>query len=573
MKKRLAALIISLVCCLSAYAAKQPLAAEQAFQLKMHQEGNQLVATFTMAPGYYLYKDDFKFKFTPVDIHEGAIAYPAPMTKTDELGEKHEIYLNKVELHVPLISKAAQEGSVSVSFQGCAEEGFCYPPMHQEMKIKVAASGAEALNKPATSTGKGKTFFQTENVFVLLLGFFGFGLLLSFTPCVLPMIPILSSIILGQGKIGPLRSFYLSGTYVLGMSVAYAIAGLLASLAGGHLQTYMQSPIILSIFSVMFVLLALSLFGLYDLKMPNFFHHHVTRISNKQKSGTFIGVFIMGFLSILIISPCVSAPLVAALGLISEKGNLILGTWALWLMGVGMGVPLLLIGTFGPRFLPKTGKWMNVVKAAFGVVMLGLAIMLLSRFLPGFVILLCWATLLIITSVSMGALAGIPNTYASRVWHGIAYVFFVYGVILLVGAAQGHRDPLMPLKSEVISRSESCALNFQVVKSSEELAAALEKAKGQLVMVDFSATWCISCHQLEQFTFSNPEVQSKLKTMKLIKVDVSTPDANVNMLEAKYGVVAPPTLLFFDTKGNWLKDKTIVGEVGPAEFLSQLVTL
>lgn len=571
MRKRFLAFLLGFFVCLPVFASNQPLSPNDAFKANLRQEGDRLKVTFTLAPGYYLYKEDIKFTFTPASIQAGNVAFPQGLIKTNELGEKHEVYLSKLELSVPLKSVKDQEGMVKLAYQGCAEAGFCYPPMSKELAIKVKANVDSPV--PSGPVSKTKAFFQTENIFVLLLGFFGFGLLLSFTPCVLPMIPILSSIILGQGKIGQLRAFYLSSSYVFGMSIAYAIAGLLASLAGNHLQTYMQSPLILSIFSALFVLLALSLFGLYDLKMPDFFHHHVTKLSNKQKSGSFVGVFIMGFLSILIISPCVSAPLVAALGLISEHGNIVIGTIALWLMGVGMGVPLLLIGTFGPRFLPKTGKWMNVVKAAFGVVMLGLAIMLLARFMAGFVVLLCWATLLIVTSVSMGALTGLPNSMALRVWHGIAYVFFVYGVILLVGAAQGHSDPLMPLKAEIMVKGETCKLNFQLVKSPEELAQVVAKSKGQIVMVDFSASWCISCHQLEQFTFSNPEVRSKLQNIKLVKVDVSTPDSNINLLQAKYGVVAPPTLIFFDAQGNWLKDKTIVGEVGPADFLGQLMTL
>lgn len=553
------------------YALKQPLTAEQAFRFSAKQEGNSVIAEWTIAPGYHLYKDRFKFEFEPgQQIKLGTINFPKGIQEQDPDMGKYEVYANHIKLSIPFTSAISGAGKLKVGFQGCADEGFCYPPMTKEVPLTLEAGTATDMAADG-SADKIKSYFQTENTLILLAGFFGFGLLLSFTPCVLPMIPILSSIILGQGKIGPIRGFTLSGTYVLGMSVAYAIAGMLASLAGGHLQAYMQSPLILSLFSLMFVLLALSLFGLYDLRMPHFFHHHVTRLSNKQKSGSLIGVFIMGFLSILIVSPCVSAPLVAALGLISQKGSLVLGGFALWIMGVGMGVPLLVIGTFGPRLLPKTGKWMDAVKSAFGVVMLGLAIMLLSRFLPGFIVLVLWAGLFIITAVSMGIFTPLPSKGVARVWHGLAYIFFVYGIILLVGAAHGNDDPLMPLGKEEKSASGlRCELNFQSVKNLSELNAALEQAKGQYVMVDFSADWCMSCRQMEQFTFANADVQNKLKNLVLIKADITGVTQATKALQAKYDVIAPPTLLFFNPEGKWLKDKTIVGEVGAESLLKHL---
>ncbi|MBI5448368.1 MAG: protein-disulfide reductase DsbD [Gammaproteobacteria bacterium] len=553
----------------SAFALKQPLRAEQAFKLSTHQAGKTVVAEWTIAPGYHLYKDRLKFEFEPAkQIKEGVINFPATQQAQDPSQGAYEVYTGHLKIVVPFSSAITGEGKLKVSFQGCADAGFCYPPMSQVVPLALTAeANADIAQNSSTS------LFQTDSSLLLLIGFFGFGLLLSFTPCVLPMIPILSSIILGQGKLNSFRAFILSGTYVLGMSVAYAIAGVLASLAGGHLQAYMQSPLILTVFSVMFVLLALSLFGLYDIRMPNFFHHHVTRLSNKQKSGSLVGVFVMGFLSILIVSPCVSAPLVAALSLISQKGSLVLGAIALWVMGVGMGVPLLIIGTFGPQLLPKTGKWMDAVKAAFGVVMLGLAIMLLSRFLPGFIVLVMWAGLFIVTAVSMGIFTPLPAKGTGRVWHGLGYILFVYGIILLVGAAHGNSDPLMPLGRENTVSEAHHDLNFQTVKSVGELKAALAQAKGRYTMVDFSAEWCMACRELDEFTFSNASVKEKLKDMLLIRADITDVTPETKALQAKFGVVAPPTLVFFDPTGRCLKGKTIVGEVNADDFLKQIQTI
>ncbi len=553
----------------AADAAVKPLPAEAAFQFSAKQSGQQVLLSWDLAPGYYLYKNRFKFEFSPEDIQLDAVDFPTGTPKEDPYLGKYEVYLNHLVLTVPFSSTMSGSGMLKVTYQGCSLKGFCYPPVTKEVALKVVPSTAQKTMNVQSST-KMKGFFDTENIFILLLGFFGFGFLLSFTPCVLPMIPILSSIILGQGKIGPFRAFYLSALYVLGMSVAYAIAGILASLAGSHLQAYMQSPIILSIFSVLFVILALSLFGLFDLRMPNFLHHHVTHLSNKQKSGSFVGAFIMGFLSILIVSPCVSAPLVAALGLISQKGNLILGGFALWLMGLGMGVPLLILGSFGPKLLPKTGKWMHAVKSAFGVMMLGLAIMLLSRFLPGFIVLVLWAGLFILTAVSMGIFTPVPASIKGRLWQGLAYILFVYGIILLVGAAHGNCSPLTPLQKDNARYIEHNDLNFQVVKSLGELNTALGQAKGQYVMVDFYADWCIACHQLEASTFSNASVQEKLRNMVLIKADVTTANEVSKVIQLKYGVIAPPTLLFFNPEGVWMKDKTIVGEVNAETLLQHL---
>lgn len=568
------------------FAIKQPLQPDQAFGFSAKQEGNAVLVQWDLKPGYYLYKNDFKFEFEPKEVQPGWIEFPESTKKEDKMNGTEEVYFKHLDLKIPYSSTVSGRGKLKISYQGCSEEGFCYPPMSKEVVITLQPGKASAPQKAQpeaksddsvssmfNSPEKIKDFFQTESSIILLLGFFGFGLLLSFTPCVLPMIPILSGIILGQGKVSPLRAFSFSAMYVLGMGFAYSLAGLLASLAGSHLQSYMQSPIILSIFSVMFVILALSLFGLFDLKMPQFLHHHATRLSNKQKSGSFVGTFIMGFLSILIVSPCVSAPLVAALGIISQKGSLVLGTLALFFMGIGMGVPLLILGTFGPQLLPKTGKWMHAVKAAFGVMMLGLAIMLLSRFLPGFIVLVLWAGLFIITAVNMGIFTSLPAHSGARVWQGLGYIFFVYGIILLVGAAQGNSSPLMPLTKDKPAQEHRCMLNFQTVRTLGELNTALAGAKGQYVMVDFFADWCVSCHELEQFTFSNADVQEKLKSMVLIKADVTSANEVTQALEAKYHVIAPPTLLFFNTEGKWLQDKTVVGGVNAETLLSHLDSL
>lgn len=559
------------------HAAQGALPASQAFEFSGKQEGAKVILQWNIAPGYYLYKEHFKFELMPEGtIPLGKVLFPSAIQKQDKFSGKHQVYAKQLKLVVPLSDALTNKSKLQVTYQGCSEKGFCYPPMKQVISLDGVEkeAGLKNISEAKESfSERMMLFFQEGGVFVLLLGFFGFGILLSFTPCVLPMIPILSSIILGQeGKLGTFRSFSLSLLYVLGMSIAYAIAGVLAGLAGSHLQAYMQCPLVLTTFSILFIILALSLFGLFDLRLPSFLQHHATHLSNKQKSGSFIGAFFMGFLSILIVSPCVSAPLVAALSLISQRGNLVLGGFALWIMGLGMGLPLLLLGTFGPRLLPKTGKWMHVVKAFFGVIMLGLAITLISRFLPEFISLVLWGGLLIITAINMGIFTPLPNRGIERAWQGVAYILFVYGIILLVGAAQGNGNPLMPLKKEK-KTFEKSDLSFHIVKTPEELSRALSKAKGHYAMIDFSAKWCMSCKQMEAFTFTNRAVQEKLKNLVLIKADISSVNEATTRMQKKYDVIAPPTLLFFNPAGKFLKEKTLVGEVDADKLLKSLETL
>ena len=415
------------------------------------------------------------------------------------------------------------------------------------------------------------------NLLATLAAFFGFGLLLAFTPCVFPMIPILSSIIVGQGeKISAYRGFVLSLVYVVAMAVTYTVAGVFAGMFGENLQAAFQNPWMLSGFAAIFVLLSLSMFGFYELQMPAFIQSRLTEVSNRQQGGSLTGVAIMGFLSALIVGPCVAAPLAGALIYIGQSGDALLGGLALFALSMGMGAPLIAIGTGAGKLLPGAGPWMDRIKAVFGVMLLAVAIWMLERILPASVTLLLWAALLILCSIYLNALDGLPVEASgwARLWKGVGVVSLVYGILLLIGATSGAHDPLQPLQN-VIAKQGSAQGNrqdhlpFVKIKSVADLERELADAarQGKAAMVDFYADWCVSCKEMEKYTFANAEVQSALSGMVLLQADVTANDEADKALLKYFQLIGPPSILFYDSSGDKRPELSLVGFKAADEFV------
>ncbi len=565
--------------------AAQPLPPEQAFIFSAKTGDQQtIIAHWQIAAGYHLYKERFHFKPKDPNAYQiGKPIFPPGIAKSDpELGNYH-VYQDSVNLPIPIIEAKPSKVGIYITYQGCAESGFCYPPITKLVSFD--------LSNPTVQTDKGvsiqttnlepktpvvmtqqekiKNFLSSHGLIPILLSFIGFGLLLSFTPCVLPMIPILSGIILGHGHhISTGKAFRLSLVYVLSMSLTYAIAGVLVGYIGGSLQAFLQKPWVLILFSLIFVLLALSLFGFYNIQPPQRLEAYIARITGHQKKGSYVGVAVMGCLGTLIVSPCVTPPLIGALSYISQSGDAFIGGVALFALGIGMGIPLLIIGTTGRKFLPHAGPWMNGVKAFLGVLLLAAAIYLLQRILPGPVILILWATLLIGCAVYMGALSnGLKNGWR-RLWRGFGIVLLVYGILMIIGAAMGNNNPLQPL----IHSTKKSELNFTKIKNINDLNQALANAKTQNkpIMLDFYADWCIACKIMDRSTFADSDVRSVLQNFILLRADVTANDADDTALEQNYHVIAPPTILFFKPDGTELKNLRIVGETDAAPFLKHL---
>ncbi|MBP9216627.1 MAG: protein-disulfide reductase DsbD, partial [Agitococcus sp.] len=401
----------------------------------------------------------------------------------------------------------------------------------------------------------------------------------SFTPCVLPMIPILSGIIAGQGAgLSAKRGFLLSLSYVVGMATTYALAGMAVGYFGAsaNLSAWMQSPVVLSIFAFIFVLLALAMFGFYELRLPAFIQDRLSNLNQKQQGGTYLGVLLMGVFSALVVSPCVSAPLAGALLYISSTGDMWLGGAALLALGLGMGTPLLIIGVGGGSLIPKAGPWMEVVKSVFGVLLLMVAIGLLSRFLAGTVTLVLWGLLLIVCGVLMGAL---DNTQAGwpRFWKGLGVALLVWGVLLMVGAANGQSNPLRPLQWSMAANNQAAKaeVSFKKINSSKDLELALFDAKqqGKTVLLDFYADWCVACVEMAHDTFSSPMVAQALKPVMLLQADITANDASAQELLKKFGLFGPPSVLFFNAQGQELRALRVMGSMGAEEFVEHIKPL
>ena len=571
----------------------EPLAPDQAFKLSTRSENGHFIANWEIADGHYMYRDKVKITaVNPDNISTGPIKLDEGELKHDEFFGNIYVYHHQASASLPITGSkdGARSASFKVKYQGCSEiSGICYPPITKTIKVNfepISSVAASTLNSDATNTSSAPISEQDKiaaslgsgSAMLTILSFFGFGLLLAFTPCVFPMIPILSSIIVGHGdNINTKKAFVLSLVYVLAMAFTYTVAGVLAGLFGENIQAAFQNPWILGSFAGVFVLLSFSMFGFYELQMPAVIQNRLTESSNKQKGGSLTGVAIMGFLSALIVGPCVAAPLAGALIYIGQTGDAILGGVALFALSMGMGAPLIAIGTSAGKLLPKAGSWMDAVKAVFGVMMLGVAIWMLERIIPATAAMLLWSVLFIISAIYMGALEAIKETATGwhKLWKGLGLILFVYGLMLLVGAASGSNDMFQPLKGIASSSSHTPSaehLSFKKIKGLDGLNKALASAKAdnKTVMLDFYADWCVSCKEMEKLTFTDPAVQAALKNTVLLQADVTDNDAQDKELYKHFGIIGPPSIIFYNKNGSENRNYRVVGYMPAAQFSSHI---
>jgi len=567
---------------------------DQAFQLTTESTPAGFKASFVIAEGHYLYQDKMQITTDSNDVTTGVLQTSPAEEKDDPIfNKKLMVYHHFAEANLPyLSSNAGKTASFKVRYQGCSElSGICYPPQTREFTIQLPAVAATAAAAAPAASGSAVTAapalseqddiaqtLRAGNVWLVLLAFFGFGLLLALTPCVFPMIPILMSIIVGQGEKQTVRSsFVLSLVYVLAMASTYTVVGILVGLSGENIQAWFQNPWIIGSFAAIFVALSLSMFGFYELQMPSSIQNKLVQISNNQQGGTLAGVAIMGFLSALIVGPCVTAPLVGALIYIADTGDAVFGGMALFALSMGMGAPLLLLGASAGKILPKAGAWMDAVKAVFGVLLLALAIYLLERVTPEVVTMTLWAILMIVSAIYMGAIDALPAVASGwrKLWKGLGIVLLACGLIVLIGLAAGSRNLFQPLQGLGLGSSTNAsithALPFKQIKGVAGLNTALAAARGKTVMLDFYADWCVSCKEMETFTFTDPAVQQALASSVLLQADVTPNDAQDTELYKHFGIIGPPSIMFFDKNGVELRNMRVVGYMPAEEFRAHIL--
>ena len=545
---------------------------EDAFKFSLSiDNNNQLSAIWSIADKHYLYKNKFKFELlegngfsiTPPEM-------PAGKAKNDEFLGDYEAYYHDLVINVPVsgAGDTSKPLAVKVTYQGCSESGICYPKVTKNIELDASRLSTKIpvsqANKKADSITEKNDEVQSEqdvlagllsseNTFIALFTFFLIGLGLAFTPCVFPMIPILSGIIAGQGKNASSSAFVMSVVYVLSMAVVYTLVGVVAGLSGENIQVVFQNPWVLGTFSLIFVALAFSMFGFYNLQLPSSLQSKISEFSNKQEGGTLIGVSIMGVLSALIVGPCMAPPLMGILLFISQTGDPLLGGAALFVMSLGMGIPLIVIGTSAGKIMPRAGVWMDTVKAVFGVMMLGVAVWMLERVLPEIIIMWLWALLIFTSGVYMGALTPIhENTTGwARLWKSLGLVLMLYASLLIIGASSGNTDYTHPLKGSSMHTSGSPSapqhVAFEKIKSITDLDQKLALAKNQNrpVMLDFYADWCTYCKSMENTTFKSPKVLTSLNNFIILQADVTAMDDKDKALLKEYQIPAPPAILFF----------------------------
>ncbi len=590
----------------------EPLLAKEAFKMSSHIEGDMVIVTWTIADEYYMYRDKFSIVSSTSDITFGPMKAPAGELKHGILpngkeGEV-EVFTKTISIGYPIL--ASKAGINKIKFfaigQGCAETfGICYPPIKNPQSLSsdvsfsvadaktIAKSAATQKTIEASEPAATKEFISEQDKSAMILAsgetleiilyFFLGGLALAFTACMYPMIPILSSVIVGQGeKVTTAHAFNLSLFYVLSMAATFGVMGaLFAGVAKGvNLQAAFQSPWVLLPFSALFVALAFSMFGFFSIQMPAGLQGKLSEMSSHQKGGSFIGVIIMGVLSALIVGPCAGPVLIGALAYVASEGDVMLGFLSMFIMGLGLGLPLIFVGTSHGKFLPKAGGWMDTVKYAAGVVLLAIALLFLERvsFVSAMAIMLAWSALLIISGIYMGAFEQIKEGSSGwfKLWKGLGLVFILYGAIVMLGGLTGARnvsDPLHGSKLTMGGGSHAQAeLGFKHIKTVEDLNRELElaKATGKYVMLDFYADWCLYCKEFEDYVFTTPEVQSLLADFVLLQADVTDNDELDQALLTHTKVIAPPAILFWAANGEEKTKYRIVGSMDAKQFIDHV---
>ncbi|MCW5618514.1 MAG: protein-disulfide reductase DsbD [Nitrosomonas sp.] len=592
---------------------------DEAFKISIDvRDANTLIAKFTPAKNYYLYRDKIAFEPHDSGTFIEKITLPKGKMKEDLTFGYVEVYYEPFQAIIALkreVPAPEQPLTLAATYQGCNEPvGVCYAPIKKDVNLTLPAlkaidAVANAVSSPAaaapydaaadlfqlpsqrtpvieTEAYKIDRMFDTGNYWLILSGFFGIGLLLAFTPCVFPMFPILSGIIARKGKyLTKKHGFILALAYVLGMAITYAIAGVAAGLSGAMLSAALQNAWVLGTFALIFVVLSLSMFGFYDLQIPGSIQSKLSEEAGHLKGGQLTGVFGMGALSALIVGPCVAAPLAGALLYISQTRDVILGGSALFVMALGMGVPLLLLGTSAGALLPKAGPWMEAIKQFFGVLLLAVAIWLISPVINEVVHMLLWATLLIISAIYLHAIDPLPERASGylKFLKGVGVIALLVGVALLIGVLSGSRDVLQPLSTFNIAASDTSSgggmayntaghIPFERVRTIAELDGRINQAinNNQYVMVDFYADWCISCKEMERFTLSDDKVKARLKDVVLLQIDVTHGTIDDMALLKRFNLFGPPGILFIDRQGNEIPDIRVIGFLNKTDFLTVL---
>jgi thiol:disulfide interchange protein DsbD len=543
---------------------------------------DRVTLRWNIADEYYLYRDKIKVAAPDGGATLGTPQFPDGTLHVDEYFGEQVVYYGQAIVTVPVsAAPGTRELALDVSYMGCADAGLCYPPTTKRITVALGASPAEALpvSPAAGAPMRSEQDLLAEkirsgNLLAVLATFFGAGLLLAFTPCVLPMVPILSGIIVGAGRDRPVsrgRAFSLSFAYVMGMALTYTIAGAVFAAAGQQAQAFFQKPWIIVLFAALFVLLALAMFGVFNLQVPAALQARLADASNKQQQGTLVGTAVMGALSSLIVTACVAPPLVAALAVIGQSGDVFRGGAALFSLSLGMGVPLLIVGASAGQLLPKAGPWMDAVKAVFGVMLLAVAVWMLSRILPGPVTLGLWAVLAFVSGFCLWTMGSREMSGATAVRRGLGALAVIYGVLMLVGALSGRSDPLQPLAGLGSGGDHAATIKhpeFKRIKSVADLEreVAAASAAGKPVMFDFYADWCVSCIEMEKFTFTDPGVQAEFERAVLLQADVTANDDVDQALLQHFGILGPPTIVFFDTRGRERPEYRVVGFKKADEF-------
>lgn len=556
-------------------------------------DANTIHVNWVIADSYYLYKEKTKLSLNENPSTQiGSINIPQGIPFHDGAFGNVQIFYNDLSFDVPILRTATAPQSITLiaKYQGCADRGVCYPPMESKVELQLPEA-VQLIDQSTTTTATTATTniseqdqifqsLQNDSLPLTLLSFFGFGLLLAFTPCIFPMIPILSGIIVGQGEsVTTRKAFLLSLSYVFASALTYTLFGILAALFGSNLQVVFQEPWIIALFSGIFILLSLSMFGFYNLELPASIQSKLHNSSDTHRDGSYYGAAIMGALSSLIVGPCVAAPLAGALIYIGQTGDVILGGSALFVMGFAMGSPLLLLGASAGSLLPKAGAWLNSTKAIFGVIMLAVSIWMLDRILPAPITMLLAASLLIIPAIYLRAMEPLPIQASGwlKLWKGFGVMMLIYGILLLVGLSMGNSNPLQPLHgfNSGHSAEQEEGLNFQKIASINDLEQVLEQAhaNNQWVMLDFYADWCISCKEMEAYTFTDKRVQSKLSNFILIQADVTKNNADDKALLQRFNLIGPPAILFFTPDKKESKASRIIGYQNTETFLTNIDNL